>query len=69
MNQYFGGQLRRELVDLMDRFPLIRKRKDSTGSHRLSADVNMLNYVDFSKVVDLATAAVDSEDELNATRA
>lgn len=62
MNQYFGGQLRRELVDLMDRFPLIRKRKDSTGSHRLSADINMLNgYINLSATAALATDGDDNE--------
>lgn len=54
MNQFFGGELRRELVELMDRSPIIRKRKESTGSHRLSSDNNNGEndtHVDLSEVI------------------
>ena len=38
MNEAFGGQLRRELVQLIDRPELLRTRAYSTGSQRLSSD-------------------------------
>jgi len=38
MNQFFGAQLRRELVELIDRSELLRNRAQSNGSHRLSSD-------------------------------
>ena len=58
MIDYFGGQLRQELVDLMDHSQLIRKRKESTGSHRLSLEIGGLKglRVDFSRAIALATA-------------
>ena len=54
MNQFFGGELRRELVELMDRSPMMRRRKESTGSHRLSSDNNIGEddtHVDLSAVI------------------
>lgn len=38
MNKYFGDQLRRELVTLMDSSSFMRMRAQSNGSHRLSSD-------------------------------
>lgn len=69
MIDYFGGQLRQELVDLMDHSQLIRKRKESTGSHRLSADISGLKglRMDFSRTATLATAT--SNDGPGAQRA
>lgn len=70
MIAYFGGQLRRELVELMGRSLVIRRRKDSTGSHRLSADIIGLDeeHMNFSQTVDLATG-VGSEGGPNAGHA
>ena len=63
MNEFFGGQLRRELLELMDRTEVIRTRKDSTGSHRLSADINMLNgHINLSATAALATDGDDDEE-------
>ena len=36
MNDFFGAQLRQELIDLMGRSELLRNRAHSTGSQRLS---------------------------------
>ena len=38
MNEFFGGQLRQELVNLMDNPKLLRNHTQSSGSHRLSSD-------------------------------
>ena len=38
MNKYFGDQLRRELINLIERPESLRSRKHSTGSERLSLD-------------------------------
>ena len=38
MNEFFGAQLRRELVEVMTRSELMRGRAQSTGSQRLSLD-------------------------------
>lgn len=38
MNQAFGSQLRKELVDLIHRPELLRNRAQSIGSERLSTD-------------------------------
>jgi hypothetical protein len=38
VNQYFGHQLRRELVEFIDKPELLRNRVPSTGSERLSSD-------------------------------
>jgi len=38
MNEFFGGKLRQELVNLIDSSKLLRNRAMSTGSHRLSSD-------------------------------
>lgn len=38
MNMFFGGQLRRELIELITNPNLSRKRAQSTGSQRLSSD-------------------------------
>jgi hypothetical protein len=38
MNQYFGDQLRRELVKLIERPDSFRRRTHSMGSERLSLD-------------------------------
>ena len=38
MNRIFGGQLRKELIELMRRSGAMRNRAHSTGSHRLSFD-------------------------------
>jgi hypothetical protein len=38
MNEFFGSQLRRELIDLMGRSEFLRARTQSTGSQRLSID-------------------------------
>jgi len=38
MNEFFGRQLRQELIDLMGRSGFLRARAASTGSQRLSLD-------------------------------
>jgi len=38
MNSFFGAQLRRDLVELIDRPQLLRHRAQSTGSQRLSSN-------------------------------
>jgi hypothetical protein len=38
MNNHFGDQLRRELVDFLHHSDGFRNRAQSTGSHRLSSD-------------------------------
>jgi hypothetical protein len=38
MNNFFGSQLRRELIDFMSRSEFLRARAPSTGSQRLSLD-------------------------------
>lgn len=38
MNKYFGNQLRRELINLIERPESLRSRAQSTGSERLSLD-------------------------------
>ncbi len=38
MNEFFWGQLRQELVNLINSSKLLRNRARSTGSHRLSSD-------------------------------
>lgn len=46
MNITFGGQLRKELVELIHRPELLRKRAQSTGSQRLSSDSTERNNDD-----------------------
>jgi hypothetical protein len=43
MNQFFGGRLRKELVELMDHKVLMRIRAQSSGSQRLSSDSTRLD--------------------------
>lgn len=38
MNLFFGGELRRELIELTQRPEVFRYRAKSTGSQRLSSD-------------------------------
>jgi hypothetical protein len=64
MNSFFGGQLRRELIDLMGRSELLRKRVNSTGSYRLSSDSGRPGEDDepLSTAMALATEYYDSDD-------
>jgi hypothetical protein len=43
MNEHFGGQLRRELVNVMKSQDLVRRRTPSSGSRRVSTDSNRSN--------------------------
>ena len=55
MNDFFGSQLRRELIDLMGRSDLLRSRAHSTGSQRLSYESSGGGSEDIGLTISQAT--------------
>ena len=64
MNKYFGGQLRREFVELVSAdSTLLRNRVQSTGSQRLSSDST--NSQEITLIPDINPDILDSINQLN----